>query len=140
MAKNIKEKSTSMTCAAYGPTVLRVFTGVLFVVPGLMKLMNPSMIIGMLGQMGWPLATVFGWIVILSEVLCGLAVIAGFKLKYTVWPLVVIMLVAVFTVYVPMLGSDPLAAMGQVLFHLLALAALVNLYLTGPGALAVDKK
>ncbi len=139
MAKNMKEKSTSMTCAAYGPTVLRVFTGVLFVVPGLMKLMNPSMIIGMLGQMGWPLATVFGWIVILSEVLCGLAVIAGFKLKYTVWPLVVIMLVATFGVYVPMLGADP-TAIGSVLFHLLALAALVNLYLTGPGALGVDKK
>jgi len=122
----------------YSPTMLRAILGPLFILPGIMKLMNPAMISGMLGSMGFPAPTLFAWILIISEIGFGLAVLAGFKIKYTVWPLVVILLVATALVFAPMIGTDP-SAPGQVLFHLLGIAALVSLFFTGAGKIAVDK-
>lgn len=118
-----------------GPFFLRIGLGLLFIVPGIMKLMNPSMIIGMLGSMGFPLPAVFGWIVILAEVLGSIALFAGFKVKYVVWPLIIILIVATSIVYLPDLAKNA----GQVLFHLLGIFGLISLYLTGPGAFAVEK-
>jgi len=42
--------------AQYGATILRVILGILFIVPGISKLMNPGMITGMLGDLGFPAA------------------------------------------------------------------------------------
>lgn len=122
----------------YSPTVLRLVLGLLFLIPGFMKLMNPPMIIGMLGDLGFPAPTFFGWLLLLSEIAFGLSVLVGFRVKYTVWPLVVVLLVATLTVYVPKLGTDPMAPI-TVLFHVLGIAALVSVFLSGAGALAVDK-
>ncbi|MBI2661811.1 DoxX family protein [Candidatus Woesearchaeota archaeon] len=119
----------------YGPAILRVFLGLLFIVPGITKLMNPAGIIGLVGKIGFPIAPLFGWIVIISELVCGAALIAGYKLKYAVWPLVVIMGVAAVAVYLPSIKQNPTTF----LFHLVAIAGLVNLFLTGPGAYAAGK-
>lgn len=119
----------------YGPTVLRLLLGLLFVIPGLMKLMNPGMIIGMLGELGFPAPAFFGWLLLLSEIVFGVAVLVGWKVRYTVWPLVFIMLVAIFTVTIPTMQGNPVT----LLFHLAAVAGLVSLYLTGPGALGVKQ-
>tara|TARA_Y100000310_G_C20573206_1_gene759106 strand:+ start:704 stop:1102 length:399 start_codon:yes stop_codon:yes gene_type:complete len=123
-------------CSEYGPTVLRLTLGLLFLLPGLSKLMNPGMIIGMLGSMGIPAASLMGWIVILSEIVFGAAVLVGWKLKKTVWPLVVIMGVAIIAMVIPSFGTNPMA-MINLLFHLTAIGALISLYLTGPGAYTV---
>ncbi|MBI2108154.1 DoxX family protein [Candidatus Woesearchaeota archaeon] len=96
----------------YGPAILRVFLGLLFIVPGITKLMNPAGIIGLVGKIGFPIAPIFGWIVIISELVCGAALIAGYKLKYAVWPLVVIMGVAAVAVYLPC-GCRSLFAFNQ---------------------------
>ena len=61
----------------YGPTLLRVVLGLLFIIPGLGKLVNPAMIIGMLGQLGFPAATLLGWVLLLSEIVFGAAVLTG---------------------------------------------------------------
>ena len=126
-------------CAEYGPTILRLVLGLLFILPGFNKLMNPGMIIGMLGELGFPATSFFGWILILSEILFGISVLIGWKVKYTVWPLVIILAVATITVGLPALGSSPMA-MINVIFHVLGIAALVSLYLSGPGAYAVEKQ
>lgn len=122
----------------YSPTVLRLVLGFLFLVPGLMKLFNPKTIIGMLGGLGFPAPMFFGWLLLLSEIVFGLSVLVGFKVKYTVWPLVVVLVVATLTVYLPALGKDVMAPI-TVLFHMLGIAALVSVFLSGAGALAVDK-
>jgi len=62
---------------------------------GIMKLLDPAMFTGMLESMGFPMAAVFAWIVIVVEVLGGAAVVAGFKLKWSVPPLAFVLLVAV---------------------------------------------
>jgi len=125
-------------CEDYAPTVLRIFLGLLFLAPGLMKLMNPDSIIGMLGGMGFPLAALFGWIVIISEVLGGLALILGYKVKWAVWPLVIVLLVATITVAIPGL-SAPMGAIG-LLWHILGIAGLISVFLSGAGALSLEKK
>jgi len=121
--------------AKYGPTILRIFLGFLFLVPGISKLMNPGGIISMLTGLGFPMATLLGWLVIISEVLLGLTLIIGWKVKYSVWPLVIILTVATIFVVLPNVGKNPI----NLLFHLQAIAGLISLYLTGPGAIALDK-
>ena len=97
------------------------------------------MIIGMLGKLGFPAATFFGWLLLLSEIGFGASVLVGWKVKYTVWPLVLLIFVAAMTVYIPMLGTDPMAPI-SIMFHMLGIVALVSVFLTGAGALAVDKE
>jgi len=127
-------------CAAYAPTVLRVALGLLFVIPGLQKLVNPAMIIGMLGDLGFPAPAFLGWVLLLSEIVFGAAVLAGWRLKYTVWPLVIIAVVALFTVHFPAWFAKQPMALISVLFHVLAAAALVSLYFSGAGAYAVKER
>lgn len=119
-----------------GPFVLRLFLGLLFFVAGVMKLFNAEGIIGMLGGLGFPAAAFFGWVVILSEVLCGAFLLLGWQLRYAVWPPVVILVVAILTVHLPAMTSGPMGV-PNLLLHLVALAGLVSLFYTGPGRFAL---
>ena len=121
----------------YGPTLLRLVLGLLFVIPGISKLMNPDMIIGMLGGMGFPAASFFGWVLLLSEIIFGLAVLVGLKVRWAVWPLVAILAVAIVMVHIPALAASPMGV-PNLLFHVLGVAALISLSLSGAGAIAVD--
>ncbi|MFT4303395.1 MAG: DoxX family protein [Candidatus Woesearchaeota archaeon] len=123
-----------MVNSGYGATLLRLVLGLLFVVPGIDKLLG--MISGghmLAGMLGVPLT----WLVLLSEIAFGIAILIGFQLKYTVWPLVIILAAAIIMVNLP----NATSVMGwlDVLFHLLGIAALISLYLTGPGKIAVDE-
>ena len=124
-------------CKEYAPSILRLVLGPLFIIPGIMKLTNPSMIIGMLGGLGFPAPTFWGWLVLLSEIIFGAAVLVGWKVKYTVWPLVAVLAVATAFVHIPAMATNP-AGLVNVLFHLLGIAALINLHLTGSGKYAVS--
>ena len=128
-----------MKNSQYGPTITRIALGLLFIIPGLSKLSNPAGIIGMLGGLGFFAPALWGWVLLLSEIIFGAAVFVGWKVKYTVWPLVIIMLVAGSTVALPQIGTNPMAV-PITLFHLVAVAALIGVFLTGPGALAVKQK
>src|SRR5574342_89847 len=81
----------------YAPFVLRLGVGGIFVYAGIMKLMNPSMVTGMLDNMGFPGASFWAWLLILVEVLCGASVLLGFKTKWATVPLAVVMLVVITT-------------------------------------------
>ncbi len=120
----------------YGPSLLRLTIGMIFLFTGISKLMNPAGITGMLGNLGFPGAAFWAWIVILSEMLGGLALLAGWKVKYAVWPLVVIMVVAVLMVS---LQQDSINWV-NVFFHLITTSGLISLALTGPGKIAVEKE
>lgn len=122
----------------YSITFMRVLLGLLFLIPGISKLMNPEMIIGMLGGLGFPSAALFGWVLILSEIVFGLALVIGYKVKYAVWPLIIILVVAILTVHIkdvenPMMIID-------ILFRLGAIAGLNLLRYTGNGSFAVSKE
>ncbi|MEK6855354.1 MAG: DoxX family protein [Nanoarchaeota archaeon] len=125
--------------AQYGATILRVFLAALFIVPGIGKLINPAGIIGMLSGLGFPAASFFGWIVLLSEIIFGLALLVGWKVKYTTWPLIIILIVATLIVHIPAVSMENPMTLLNVLFHLIGIAGLINIFLTGAGAWAVDK-
>ena len=78
----------------------RILLGLLMLVPGLLKLFvyKPAGVVEMLSGIGFPVATFFAWFLILSEIVFGIAILSRWKLEYTVWPPIVIMLVAAFTV------------------------------------------
>jgi putative oxidoreductase len=126
-----------MLNSKYAPTLLRIGLGLLFLLPGLSKLANPAGIIGMLGGMGIPMATLMGWILILSEIGFGGALLVGYRVKKVVWPLLVIMVVALLAVHVPAWIAAAPMAMISVLTHVLAILGLTSIYLSGPGELAV---
>ena len=84
-------------------TVNRILLGLLILVAGLTKLFVASLskVIEMLSSnvlFAWA-PGFWAWVLILSEIVFGIAILASWKLKYTVWPPIVIMLVAAFTVY-----------------------------------------
>ncbi len=80
--------------------VNRILLGLLMLIPGSLKLfvIKPSGVVGMLSGIGFPAPTFFAWVLILSEIVFGIAILLKWKLEYSVWPPIVIMLVAGFTV------------------------------------------
>ena len=112
----------------YAPTVLRAGLGLLFLLPGIDKL------IGMLSgghMLAGMISSGLTWIVLLAEIIFGVALLVGWKVKLTVWPLVIIMAVAIFMMVIPNFNLP------NFMFHILAIAGLVSLYLSGEGAAAM---
>ena len=119
----------------YGASLLRLTIGVMFIYTGIVKLMNPAGPTGMLTNLGFPIPTVFAWVLLLSEIVFGILVLVGWKVKYTVWPLVLILVVALALVTIPNANGNYI----NIIFHLVTIAGLISLYLTGPGELALGK-
>jgi len=110
----------------YAPFALRIGIGGIFVTTGILKLLNPSMVVGMLSSLGFPGATFWAWLLILVELLCGASVLLGFKTKWTAIPLAIVMLVVIST-------TD------QVITGISILSGLVSIWLSGPGKWALSK-
>ena len=122
----------------YGLAILRIVAGLLFLLPGIMKLMDPAGITGMLTGLGFPAPSFLAWILLLSEIIFGASLIVGWKTKYATWPLVIVLLVATLTVALPGALENPIGWI-NVLFHLVGMGALISILLDGPGAWAVSK-
>lgn len=101
--------------------VNRILLGLLMLVPGLMKLfvMGPSAVTSMLDGMGFPVPVFFAWILILSEIVFGIAVLANWKLQYTAWPPAFILAVATL-VTIPW-SNLAQTQLPSVLLHLVAI-------------------
>ncbi len=93
----------------------RILLGLVMLIPGLYKLgvmlgILQGDIPGMLAGFGFPAPVFFAWLLLLVEIAFGLAILANWNLKYTVWPPIVILVVAAFTAY--------LENIAQLLVHL----------------------
>jgi len=101
----------------------RWLLGLTMLIPGLLKLFvsSPSGVFNMLsGNVLFSWAPMFwAWVLILSEILFGIAILAKYKLEYTIIPPMIILLVAAFTVH---WGS-----WSSFLLHLLAVSNLALL-------------
>jgi len=93
-------------------TVHWLLLGLTMLVPGLLKLfvMKPGAVSGMLTEMGFPAPVVLAWILILAEILAGIAILAKWNLDSVKWVPAIILVVAAVTVH---WGSWP-----SVLIHL----------------------
>ena len=96
----------------------------------------------MIGNIGFPVPGIFGWILIFSELVFGLLLIIGWKTRYVVWPLAFILVVATFGVLVPGSSSGGILKLlgSNFFFHILGIASLILLFLRGSGKYSLDKE
>ena len=122
---------------AWALTVLRIVTGIVFLMHGWQKLamMGIGGFAGFLGQLGIPGAEAAAVVVTALEVIGGLALILGIGTRWVAIPLAFDMLVALFTVH---LAAGFFVSEGGYELVLLLLAASVALILGGSGTLALE--
>ena len=133
---------------SYGPAVLRLTVGVMFVAHGMQKLFamwgggglrGTAAYFGELGLApAFPLAVLAG----VTEFAGGIMLIAGLFTRSAAAALAAVMAVALWAAHVPhgfFINWALIPGQGHgVEFHLVALGALACLVLTGAGALSVD--
>ncbi len=116
----------------YSTVILRVLLGLLFFVSGLFKLSDFGNGISItIGNIGFPFPMFWAWLVLICEIVFGFLVIFGIKMKYSIWPLIVILTVAIFGVNLPRALENPASVMGwsSVIFNLIVMSGLIDLSL-----------
>lgn len=126
----------------WGLLVLRVIVGLIFFIHGWQKLTAFGFggTAGFLGSLGIPLPSVLGVVLILVELLCGLALILGLYTNWVVIPLAIDNIVALFVYHLPN-GFFAASQTGVGYeFVLTLLAVNVALFLIGAGAFSADAR
>jgi putative oxidoreductase len=134
----------------WAPLPLRLIIGYGFLVHGWAKLSRgPAGFARLLEQIGAPLPEVTAWVSTFVEILGGLAVLAGAFVAVVSIPLIVMMLVAMFTVHLrygfSAINTIGLTADGPQFgppgyeVNLLYIAGLLALILCGAGPLSIDR-
>jgi putative oxidoreductase len=128
---------------------LRLIAGFGFLAHGYAKLARgPEIFIGILDAIGMPFSFVLGWATILIELIGGFLILLGAFVPLASVPMIVVLLVAIFTVHLPngfssikLVAYDASGAhFGQPGYEtdLLYLAALLALCFGGAGPLSLD--
>jgi putative oxidoreductase len=132
------------------PLSLRLVIGLGFMVHGWAKLSRgPSGFAKLLTQIGAPLPETTAWVSTIVELLGGLAIFVGAFVEVVSVPLIVMMLVAMFTVHLKY-GFSSINTIGLTRegpqfgppgyeVNLLYIAGLLSLILGGAGALSIDR-
>jgi len=135
--------------AQWAPIPLRLIVGCGFMQHGFAKLSRgPDAFAEILRGLGVPAPHFMAWVNILTELLCGLAVLVGAFVTLASVPMAILLVVAIFTVHLPngfssvkLIGISPNGPQfGPVGYEvsLLYLACLVALVLGGAGPFALD--
>lgn len=131
-------KTNTSVCCCHKPALalflVRMGVALLFIIPGIMKFLDPDLFMGMLNLLfGWTgiMLVVMAWLVVIFEVVGGLAILLGKLIprivyKVSVLGIFIISLTALLSVHVP--SGD---VMGMV-FQLFATLAVAALWFTHP--------
>lgn len=134
----------------WAPLPLRLIIGFGFMAHGYAKLSRgPEGFANILQTLNVPAPSLMAWMTALIEFSGGLAIIAGAFVPIVSIPLIIIMLVAMFTVHLPygfssitlrrMTATGPEFGMPGYEVNLLYIAGLLTLVLGGTGAFSVDR-
>jgi putative oxidoreductase len=134
----------------WAPLPLRLMIGYGFIAHGWAKLSRgPAGFAKLLDQIGAPLPEATAWVSTLIEILGGLAILAGAFVAVVSLPLIVMMLVAMFTVHLrygfSAINTIGLTADGPQFgppgyeVNLLYIAGLLALILGGAGRFSIDR-
>lgn len=150
--KPLKDKQllAALDWSSWSAIPLRLIVGYGFMEHGYAKIVRgPEAFAAILHALGMPAPSLLAWATILIELLGGLAVLLGSFIPMVGVPMIVVLLVAIFTVHIPngfssikLLSVDAAGAhFGQPGYEtdLLYLAALLALMLGGPGRFALDR-
>lgn len=123
--------------APFGPTILRVMAGIVFLVHGLDKLNNGvEGVGGFFGSLNIPMPQIMAWVITILEIGGGILLIVGLGTR------LVATLFAIEMVFTILLVKADAGVIGQqgagAEIDMMLLAAGVALALLGPGALSVD--
>jgi putative oxidoreductase len=129
---------------------LRLIVGYGFIEHGYAKLARgPELFADILHALGTPMPALLAWATILVELFGGLAVLLGVLIPLASIPMIIVLLVAIFTVHLPNgFSSIKLQSVDAMGAHfgppgyetdLLYMAALIALVLGGSGPLALDR-
>lgn len=124
-----------------GLAVLRVVTGLIFLMHGYPKLFGGiEGTSGMFESLGIPLPLVAAWGVALLETFGGLALILGLFTTPVAILFAIHMLTGIVLVHIPNGFYVVGPGQGGVEFNLLLIASMLVLILVGPGAASLDQK
>jgi putative oxidoreductase len=143
------KQGSSVLWRRCAPLPLRLVIGYGFIAHGWAKLSRgPAEFAKLLDQIGAPLPDLTVWVSTLTEILGGLAILAGAFVAVVSVPLIVMMLVAMFTVHLrygfSAINTIGLTADGPQFgppgyeVNLLYIAGLLALILGGAGPLSID--
>jgi putative oxidoreductase len=129
---------------------LRLIVGLGFIEHGYAKLSHgPAGFIAILHAIGMPYAHLLGWATIIVEIVGGICVLLGAVVPLAAAPMIVVLLVAIFTVHLPngfssikLLSYDTAGAhFGQPGYEtdLLYAAGLIALCIGGAGPFSLDR-
>jgi putative oxidoreductase len=147
--KTLLDFSSRFPIARWSPIPLRLIVGYGFMQHGFSKLSKgPDAFAAILQAMGVPSPHLMAWLTILIELLGGLAVLVGAFVAFVSVPMVVVLLVAIFTVHLPFGFSSikllAVTAAGPTFgppgyeVSLLYIACLAALVMGGPGPFALE--
>lgn len=119
----------------YGPPLGRIMIAAIFVISGFGKLMDPGGTAGYIASQGLPMPQVLAWAAIVVEILGGLMLVVGFKVRAAA--LVIFLFTLVVTVIFHPWWADPAQEIAF-LKNLAILGALLYVAAHGAGKLAVD--
>jgi putative oxidoreductase len=135
----------------WAPLALRIVLGAGFIYhgwPKLFSVVGHEQFAGTLVSLGIPGAQLMSWVVAVVEVVGGLALLLGAWTQWVAIPLIVEILVALFTVHlsqgfsfihvIGMENGQPVYGLPGWEVDLLYLGGLITLLLGGAGALSVD--
>jgi putative oxidoreductase len=123
--------------APWGIALLRVVTGIIFLMHGQQKLFEFGIggVTGMMTGLGVPAPGLMAIMVTLVELVGGIALILGAFTRIAAILVAADVLVALFLIHLP---NGFFASNGGVELVLILATAGVTLFLTGPGAMALD--
>jgi putative oxidoreductase len=143
------KQGSGLLCRRWAPLPLRLVIGYGFIAHGWAKLSRgPAEFARLLDQIGAPLPELTAWVSVCIEILGGLAILAGALVAVVSVPLIVLMLVAMFTVHLRY-GFSAISTIGLTAdgpqfgppgyeVNLLYIAGLLALILGGAGPLSID--
>jgi putative oxidoreductase len=135
---------------AWSALPLRLIVGYGFFAHGYAKLARgPESFTGILAALGMPFPELLSWATIIVEIVGGLAVLLGLFIPVFAGPMIIVLLVAIFTVHIPNgFSSIKLQAITETGAHfgqpgyetdLLYIAAIIALVIVGSGPWALDR-
>jgi putative oxidoreductase len=133
----------------FAPLFLRLVIGFGFIAHGWAKLSKgPAGFEKLLTLIDVPFPHIMSWVTALLELFGGLAILLGFFVSLTAIPLIIVMLVATFTIQIRfgfssvrtigLSQNGPLFGPPGYEINLLYIAGLVSLIFTGAGVFSVD--
>jgi putative oxidoreductase len=121
----------------YGPPLGRILIAALFVISGFDKLMDTGGTAGYIASQGLPMPQVLVWVAIIIELLGGLMLVVGYKVRAAV--LVLFLFTIVATVVFHPWWADP-SQQNDFLKNVAILGGLLYVAAHGAGKLAMDKE